>query len=189
MSCFCSISSMSSATACRLNEPCSQDSRGKRYAWKRLSLASSSQTTTRGNPRTVGNREVIRGARHVGPYREVGFSSANLTLTRCAFIATNPEALLPHSIASTPPLGANLLTPNSLRRARGTRAWELGLRTCFRSAASNGGAQHQRGYRPAWLEEGPSSFDGGSKIEIPGINHLVQEADVRSHRPMASAHL
>ena len=33
-----------------------------------------------------------------------------------AFIATNPEPLLPHSIASTPPLGANLLTPKSLRR-------------------------------------------------------------------------
>jgi hypothetical protein len=32
-----------------------------------------------------------------------------------AFIATNPEVLLPHSIASTPPLGANLLIPNSLR--------------------------------------------------------------------------
>jgi len=78
-------------------------------------------------------------------YREVGISSANLTLARCAFIATNPEALLPHS--------------------------------------------HQRGYRAAWLEEGPSSFDGGSKIEIPGINDLVQKVDVRSHRPMASAHL
>jgi hypothetical protein len=36
-----------------------------------------------------------------------------------AFIATNPEALLPHSLASTPPLGANLLTPNSLRRGAG----------------------------------------------------------------------
>jgi len=41
--------------------------------------------------------------------------SGNQALTRCAFILTNPEALLPHSIASAPPLGANLLTPNSLR--------------------------------------------------------------------------
>src|SRR6202030_4442723 len=65
--------------------------------------------------------------------------------------------------------------------ARGTIAWELGLRTCFRSAASNGRGQQQRGYRPVWLEEGPSSFDGGSKIEIPGINDLVLRADVRSH--------
>jgi hypothetical protein len=93
MSCFCSISSMSSATACRLNEPCSEDSRGKRYAWKRLYLASSSQTTTRGNPRTVDNREVIRGARHVGPYREVGISSGNQALTRYAFIRAGPSPL------------------------------------------------------------------------------------------------
>jgi hypothetical protein len=42
---------------------------------------------------------------------------------------------------------------------------------------------------PLGWKKGPSSFDGGSKIEIPGINHLVQKADVRSHRPMASAHL
>src|ERR1700733_10418236 len=54
-------------------------------------------------------------------------SRQQTTLTRCAFIATNPEALLPHSIASTPPLGANLLTPNSLRRARGP---ELGSLDC-----------------------------------------------------------
>jgi hypothetical protein len=50
-------------------------------------------------------------------------------------------------------------------------------------------AQDQRGYRPAWLEEGPLSFDGGSNIEIPGINELVLKADLRSHRPIASAHL
>jgi len=57
-------------------------------------------------------------------------------------------------------------------------AWTANM---FRSAASNGRAQQQRGYRPVWLEEGPSSFDGGSKIEIPGINDLVLKADVRSH--------
>ena len=34
-------------------------------------------------------------------------------------MATNPEALLPHSLASTPPLRVNLLTPNSLRRGAG----------------------------------------------------------------------
>jgi hypothetical protein len=47
-----------------------------------------------------------------------------------AFIATNPEALLPHSIASTPPLGANLLTPNSLRRGAGLGGPELGSLDC-----------------------------------------------------------
>ena len=91
-----------------------------------------------------------------------------------AFIATNPEALLPQSIASTPPLGANLLTPNSLRRGAGHGGPELGSLDCqhvFESAASNGGAQD------------PSSFDGGSNIEIPVINDLVLKADVRSHRP------
>ncbi len=33
-------------------------------------------------------------------------------------------------------------------------------------------------YRPAWLDEGPSLFDGGSRIEIPGIHDLVLKADV-----------
>jgi len=56
--------------------------------------------------------------------------SGNQALTRCAFIATNPEALLPHSIASSPPLGANLLTPNSLRRGAGLGGPELGSLDC-----------------------------------------------------------
>src|SRR5258706_16078844 len=47
-----------------------------------------------------------------------------------AFIATNPEALLPHSIASTPPLGANLLPPNSLRRRAGLGGPELESLDC-----------------------------------------------------------
>jgi len=47
-----------------------------------------------------------------------------------AFIATNPEALLPHSIALTPPLGANLLTPNSLRRGAGLGGPELESLDC-----------------------------------------------------------
>ena len=34
-----------------------------------------------------------------------------------------------------------------------------------------------------------SLFGGGSNIEIPGINDLVLKADVRSRRPIASAHL
>ena len=47
-----------------------------------------------------------------------------------AFIATNPMALLPHSIALTPPLGANLLTPNSLRRRAGLGGPELESLDC-----------------------------------------------------------
>src|ERR1700740_645264 len=54
----------------------------------------------------------------------------NTTVTASAFIATNPEALLPHSIASTPPLGANLLTPNSLRRGAGLGGRQLGSLDC-----------------------------------------------------------
>jgi hypothetical protein len=46
------------------------------------------------------------------------------------FIATNPEALLPHGIASTPPVGANLLTPNSLRRGAGIGGAELESLDC-----------------------------------------------------------
>jgi hypothetical protein len=51
-------------------------------------------------------------------------------LDRGAFVATNPEALLPLSIASTPPLGANLLTPNSLRRGAGLGGPELESLDC-----------------------------------------------------------
>jgi len=55
--------------------------------------------------------------------------SGNQALTRCAFIATNPEALLPHSIASTPPLGANLLTPNRSDEVPGSGDQSLGAWT------------------------------------------------------------
>jgi hypothetical protein len=63
-------------------------------------------------------------------YRGIGISSGKQPQKKCAFIATNPEALLPHSIASTPPLGANLLTPNSLRRGAGLGGRELGSLDC-----------------------------------------------------------
>jgi len=45
---------MGCAAACRPNELCSEDSRSQGYAWKRLPLASSFQTITRGNSRIVG---------------------------------------------------------------------------------------------------------------------------------------
>jgi hypothetical protein len=51
------------------------------------------------------------------------------------------------------------------------------------------GAQDLKRLPATWLEEGPSSLDAGSNIEIPGINDLVLKADVRSDRPIASAHL
>ena len=78
------------------------------------------------------------------------------------FIATNPEALLPHGIASTPPLGAHLLTPNNFRRGAGLGDQSLrepGLRTCFRSAASNGGEQDKKrlpATLPLGWKNGPS---------------------------------
>src|SRR5580704_6673872 len=78
-------------------------------------------------------------------YRVADYSGVDaMFVNRSAFIATNPEALLPHSIAPTPPLGANLPTPNSLRRGAGLGGPELGSLDCeyvFESAASNGGAQ------------------------------------------------
>jgi hypothetical protein len=57
-------------------------------------------------------------------------ASGTQSVNTSAFIATNPEALLPHSIASTPPLGANLLTPNSLRRGAWLGGPELGSLDC-----------------------------------------------------------
>ncbi|HWO34806.1 MAG TPA: hypothetical protein VNO32_38935 [Candidatus Acidoferrum sp.] len=51
------------------------------------------------------------------------------SLTSSAFIATNPEALLPHSLASTPPLGANLLTRTASDEVPGSGDQSLGAWT------------------------------------------------------------
>ncbi len=74
--------------------------------------------------RTSEPRSLFSQARF-WPTKDVGSSVAI-----SAFIATNPEALLPHSIALTPPLGANLLTPNSLRRGAGLGGPELESLDC-----------------------------------------------------------
>jgi hypothetical protein len=50
--------------------------------------------------------------------------ASDLSVTASKFIA-NPEASVPDRIASTPPLGANLLTLNNLRRGAGFGGPEL----------------------------------------------------------------
>ena len=100
----------------------------------------------RGSRKLVG---LVPGSRHL---------ASNPCVTASAFIAMNPEALPPpHSIcfnATSRNESPDPEQPQTRRRARRTKAWELGLRTCFRSAASNGGAQHQRGYRPLGWKKG-----------------------------------
>ena len=54
----------------------------------------------------------------------------DLLVTASAFIATNPEALIPYHIASTPPLGPNLLTLNNLRRGAGFGGPQLEILDC-----------------------------------------------------------
>src|SRR5580704_12674384 len=91
-------------------------------------------------------------------YQKVGFSSAIAQLTTSVFIAMNPEALLPHGIASTPPVGAHLLTPNNFLtrcRARGPELESLNGEHIFDRllpmVASK--IKEATGYPPASLEK------------------------------------